>query len=261
MSKHHLWQGQWLDDQCFAMKLESLASWLNAELSLRPSTPAVLAAAAALSGKLQAKAPIFQALRQTLQHDYQIPEADAEDLLAELAEAISRPSLERKLTSELGSVRPQQVVRKDYQDHLFEAWAPLGFVVHISPQNSPTSGVLSLLEGLLSGNINLLKTGRGEGLFAQEWVKALGDCDPSGDVQRRCIVAKVSSRQSDWLGRIFGVADAVAAWGGEEAIQAIRAQVATSTRLVEWGHKISFIYIAADCLEQPHLMQQIATAC
>ncbi|HEX4048013.1 MAG TPA: acyl-CoA reductase, partial [Elusimicrobiota bacterium] len=58
--------------------------------------------------------------------------------------------------------------------------------------------------------------------------------------------------------RSFQRADGVAAWGGEEAAREIRKLVPSSARLVEWGHKISFAYLAKDRLADDAVLEAAA---
>ncbi len=179
-------------------------------------------------------------------------------MIAESAAFLERAHLERKLRRELGSTRPFLPARQQYEDSIFEAWAPLGLLVHVAPSNAAAAAPLSVVEGLLSGNVNILKTGRGEGLFPQAFLKGLLDCDPTGELKRFVACAAVPSSDKKRLAAIFSAADGVAAWGGEEAMASIRALAPASARVVEWGHKISFIYLAADRLRDPELLRLAA---
>jgi len=37
--------------------------------------------------------------------------------------------------------------------------------------------------------------------------------------------------------------DAVVVWGGKEAVSALRRMIPPNTKMIEWGHKISFAYV------------------
>jgi phenylacetate-coenzyme A ligase PaaK-like adenylate-forming protein len=149
-----------------------------------------------------------------------------------------------KLKRELGSQTPFVSQRLDFFNSVFEAWAPLGLVVHIAPTNAFTVGVLSVVEGLLTGNLNFLKTSSKDSLFPQVFLAALANEDLSGSIGRFIIAARISSRRSDQLAQIFAQADGVAAWGGEESVAAVKALTPTGARFVDWGPKISFAYVA-----------------
>ena len=77
---------------------------------------------------------------------------------------------------------------------------------------------------------------------------ALGRLDPGGRLRDYVAVARLSSGDTARMGRLFCIADGVSAWGGERAIAAIREAIPSGTRLISWGHKVSFTYLAAECL-------------
>ena len=119
-------------------------------------------------------------------------------------------------------------------------------LVHIAPGNVSSVAPLSVIEGLLAGNINFLKTSSDATLFPQLLLKALVDHDPSGELAPFIYAARISSRESDKLRQLFACADGIAAWGGEAAIAAVREMAPGGCRVVDWGHKISFAYLAAE---------------
>ena len=239
-------------------KIETLSKWIAHGVAENPDAELVISASDRLAGKLSEKGEVYAGLKSSLLDSGAATAEEIDATLSELAKFLNRESLETKLKRELGSLSPFLASRIGYQDSIFESWSPLGFLVHISPQNAFTVGPLSILEGLLSGNVNFLKTGGMESLFPQKFVEALIQCDPTHKLKERVIVARISSKKKDLLTRIFAQADGISAWGGEESVQSVRAMAPASTRIVEWGHKISFIYVAKTSLEQPKLLERIA---
>jgi phenylacetate-coenzyme A ligase PaaK-like adenylate-forming protein len=258
--KPHLWEGEWLSDLELEKKLARLSDWAAAGAAEPLDTGALLAAADAYARKLGAKRGNYAALARALRAG-RTPAREIAAVIAEAAAFLERGHLEAKLRRELGSTRPFLPVRRQYEDSIFEAWAPLGLLVHVAPSNSAAVAPLSVIEGLLSGNVNVLKTGRGDGLFPQLFLKGLLDCDSSGTLKRFVACAAVPSRDKARLNALFSAADGIAAWGGEEAMASIRALAPSSARVVEWGHKISFIYLAADRLRDPELLRLAAKEC
>lgn len=58
---------------------------------------------------------------------------------------------------------------------------------------------------------------------------------------RPCIDAPSSDLAA--MGRLAALADGVVVWGGDEAVKAIRSLIKPQTRLIEWGHRLSFGYV------------------
>lgn len=253
----HFWQGEWINDQELNERLKGLSS-LSA-LAQPLSTELVLHAADELSKALKnASSEVYQGLSKTLLESQAIGFSELSSAFAEISDALSKETLEKKLKRELGSKRPFQIQRITYEEQLFEAWSPLGLLIHISPQNSFATGPMSVLEGLLSGNVNFLKTGRDESLFPQLFLEALCKCDPSGKLSQYVIAAKISSKDTDRLTQIFSAADGIAAWGGEDSIGSIRKMAPPHVRIVEWGHRISYIYVAFPFDKDPETLERIA---
>ena len=249
--KNHLWQGDWIDDAELAERLSHIAEWAAGAAARALDTGALLTASEALAQSIKKKQGPYRELAKALG-------ADGETALVEIAAFLERSNLEQKLKCELGSVKPFLPMRTRYDDQVFEAWAPLGLLAHIAPSNAPSVAPLSVLEGLLSGNVNILKISASDGEFPQLFLKALLDHDATGELKHFVIAARFSSSKKEWMQQILGVADGIAAWGGEEAVASIRGLANPAARLIEWGHKISLIYATRSKAADPAFLEQAA---
>ena len=261
MLDRHLWQGEWIDDAQLEARLAEFSEWAASAARESLDTRVLLDAAQVYADQLRARGGGYAALKQCLVDAGTGTAAEVEALLAESAEFLDRENLETKLRRELGSTSPFLPARAGYSDSIFEAWAPLGLLVHVSPSNAPAAAPLSVIEGLLSGNVNFLKTSGSESWFPQLFLDGLNRCDASGSLRRFVVAARIPSRRKDWLERVFSAADGIAAWGGEEALREIRRLAPSSARVVEWGHKISFVYLAKDRLEDAAVLEAAAREC
>jgi phenylacetate-coenzyme A ligase PaaK-like adenylate-forming protein/acyl-CoA reductase-like NAD-dependent aldehyde dehydrogenase len=257
MTTQHLWGGAWIGDRELDARLGRLDAFAAAGAARPLDTGVLLAAADSYARLLKAKKGNYAALASALRAG-RTPAADIEPTILEAASFLERPHLEAKLRRELGSTRPFLPTRIRFDDSLFESWAPLGLLVHVAPSNSTAVAPLSVVEGLLAGNVNVLKTGRGDSSFSQAFLKGLLDQDPSGELARFVACLSISSREAVRLGKLFAAADGIAAWGGEEAMASIRRSAPSSARVVEWGHKISFVYLAADRLHDSEILKAAA---
>lgn len=263
MTAQHLWRGEWLDAggaDALRRKLETLPAALAPDLSQRPSLQVLLAAADALQRKLKTSSPA-EPVRRELQVELQatgLSASEAEEVLRDIAEVLERSALEAKLLRELGSLDPFAPRRVKDETPVFEAWAPLGVLVHVAASNAPAVAPLSVLEGLLAGNINLLKTGSKNGLFPQKFLKALLAEAPGGALDRFVYVFEIPSAEKDLIALLLREADGIAAWGGDEATGAIRAMAPAGARVIEWGHRISFAYVSSGSLDNAEALDAIA---
>ncbi|HWH89560.1 MAG TPA: aldehyde dehydrogenase family protein [Pseudomonas sp.] len=145
---------------------------------------------------------------------------------------------QRELGSDADSLR-----RFDYRHARFEAWRPLGLVVHITPANAPLLAFCAVVESLLAGNINWLRPSRSDQGLTARLLCALVACDESGQMAGYVAVIPAGTEQ---IGQLCKQANGVAAWGGDAALQAIRQQLAPGCRWIDWGHRISFVYLTPE---------------
>lgn len=256
--RHHLWQGEWIDDEQVTARLAGLPGLVSSVLAEPLGVDVVVAACDRLAHQLADTGhPVRCRLSACLIEAGTAPEAAA-TAFDVLVHFLGRESLERKLRSELGSVRPDRLVRAEPRETNFETWAPVGMIAHIAPGNAPTVGALTVVEGLLAGNVNVVKVPGHDSLFTHELLAALAACDPTGLIEQYVVVLRFSSGNTRWLQLMCQAADAVAAWGGESAVAGVAEHVPAGCRLVEWGHKISFSYLTEASWNDPRTLKALA---
>ncbi|MDT0464417.1 acyl-CoA reductase [Streptomyces gibsoniae] len=249
----HLWQGEFVDDAEAARRLAALPELAGRVLARALPTDVVLGACAAVSSELADPA---SALHTRLAAHLPADEAGA--ALAELASALTRNALERKLRRELGGLRPERLTRPDARETVYESWAPVGLLVHIAPGNAATVAPLSVVEGLLAGNLNILKTSSADTALALDLLAALGAADTTGLIAERVVALRFPSSRREWLRTLCGQADAIAVWGGEDAVAAVSDLAPPGCRIVEWGHRISFAYLTREAAADAGTLDALA---
>ncbi|AOJ10555.1 acyl-CoA reductase [Burkholderia mayonis] len=158
---------------------------------------------------------------------------------AGLAAFCRREALQAKLERELGE-SPFSLRRPDYREAHFEAWRPLGLVVHVTPSNAALLPFMAVLEGLLAGNVNWLRpSGSDRGLSARLLAELLQH-DADGQLAAHIAVLPTASEA---LPLLMADADGVSAWGGDAALAAIRGRLPAGCRWIDWGNRISFAYL------------------
>jgi hypothetical protein len=102
--------------------------------------------------------------------------------------------------------------------------------------------VFSVIEGLLTENVNILKLPGGGDELSIRVIMELITIEPR--IAEKVFVFDVSSNDIAAMGRLADAADAIVVWGGDAAVHAVRQMAKPDTRVIEWGHKISFAYIS-----------------
>lgn len=243
--KRHFWFGEWLDDAGLDEALGGLEARLARTLCRPFPFDELLAACETLAGRLTPGDEIRERLAELACET--TPREDVAGLMEGISKALSRGALLERMRSELGCSRPGVLSRK-YPGRQFESWAPLGCVVHVMPSNVFTVAALGLVEGLLPGNVNVVKVSARDSAFGARFAEALCALDASGRLKEFVAVTHVASKDPSRLRGLFAHADAISAWGGEKAIAAVRQSAPQGARVVSWGHKVSFGYVAAECL-------------
>ncbi len=159
-------------------------------------------------------------------------EAAFADYFRQYRDLLSRKTLEDKLAAELGP-EPGPEKRR----------APLGVLLHVASGTMAVLPAYSVLEGLLTGNINILKMPHNDETSIY-LLQLLTEIEPQ--LSDYIYAFDLSSADVRSLRKLERVADAIVVWGSDEAVTAIRKLASANTKIIEWGHKISFAYLSGD---------------
>lgn len=208
--------------------------------------------------KLKERGAFYHSLLSDLKARPDINDNEIEQSMKSLVDFLSVDNLRLKLTRELGSEFPFELKRINFRENHFESWFPLGVLVHVTPNNSPLLGVLGLIEGLLSGNVNFLKLARRDSSFAAIFYKELCSLDTTNIFKEYIYIGKVSSSDKTYLSDFLSVADVISVWGNEESIKSLKELAPGRARIVEWGHKISFAYVSKSTSHDEEVFKKLA---
>ena len=122
---------------------------------------------------------------------------------------------------------------------------PLGAILHIAAGNADILPAYSVIEGLLAGNVNILKLPMGDQGLSVMLLRELTDIEPA--LTDYIYVFDVPSADTARIKRLASLCGGIAVWGGDAAVRAVRTLADPDTRIIEWGHKLSFAYAEPDC--------------
>lgn len=138
-----------------------------------------------------------------------------------------------------------KVIRKRY---------PLGVLLHIAAGNVDVLPAYSVVEGLLSGNVNILKLPMGDSGLSVRLLYELITIEPL--LSDYIYVFDVPSTETETLKRLADLSDGIVVWGGDAAVKAARKLADVNTKIISWGHKLSFAYAEPDAGDEQ--LQQLA---
>lgn len=166
----------------------------------------------------------------------------AENLRGQIAQAmelLKRENLEYKLRVELGLGTGGPAEQKStIRTHVL----PLGTLFHIAAGNMDGLPVYSVLEGLLTGNVNILKLPQADGGLSVEILLELLQIEPG--LAPYIHVFDTPSEDIAAMRKMADLSDGIVVWGGDEAVRAVRRLANPGVKLIEWGHRLGFAYLS-----------------
>lgn len=185
--------------------------------------------------------------------EFGIPDVLGRSYVAEARAMFFSKALHRRMLTELGDGYNQSPTYVQASEGIMvkQQLLPLGVLLHVATGNADGLPAFSVLEGLLTGNINILKLPSAEGGVSIRLLQELIQIEPS--LSEYIYVFDYSSKDITNINRLVDVADAVVLWGGIEAVSGFRAMLPPNVKLIEWGHKVSFAYVTKDCMEDERL--------
>ena len=154
------------------------------------------------------------------------------------ARYFSKEGLTKKVEVELGDLAKGELPLDEDNIRYYE---PLGVLFHIAAGNVDLLPSYSVIEGLLVGNINILKLPSGDNGLSVFLLKELIKEEPT--LRDFIYVFDVPSTEIETIKKLSSFADATIVWGGDEAQKAARTFVDLRSSIIAWGHKISFTYL------------------
>jgi len=156
---------------------------------------------------------------------------------------LSRENVLFKMQTELGGV-PQDYVTEPPKGlpKIRVITAPLGVIFHVAAGNADGLPAYSLVEGLLCGNVNILKLPQADNGLALKIIFRLIELEPT--LADYIYVFDTPSTDVIAMQKMASFADGICVWGGDAAVGAVRKLAPSGAKLIEWGHKLSFCYLS-----------------
>jgi hypothetical protein len=202
MNKKHLWQGTWLSDKEMYYKLDNLSQFTLPAVSKQFPLEYLLDKMQQFHELLKEKGKVYESFIQKAMLIHSSDRKKTEAMLNSMIEFISKKNLEQKLFKELGSINPFAIKRPSMKEDHFEGWLPLGVLVHIAPTNVFAVPVMCIIEGILSGNINILKTSSTQHQLPQLFFEAFLSLDTKELLKPYIIILEFSSKEKELYSKL-----------------------------------------------------------
>lgn len=168
----------------------------------------------------------------------------------ELGRLLDRSQLQVKLRYELGrsSVLDGWTWRQGYDGYIRAV--PLGVVTHVSPGNVFLGAADSLVHGLLTKNVNLVKVSRGDPLFPLLFARSLKEADRDGRIARSFAVFTLPDEREQIQVILRNRSDGIVIWGGADAITSWSRGAGSGVRVIPYGPRFSCALVSEQYLEE-----------
>ncbi len=182
-----------------------------------------------------------------------IDKSMSKSYINEMLHLFSKDSLLHRIKVELGDTSDNPVTFNPphKESAVISQILPLGVLLHVAAGNADGLPAFSVLEGLLTGNINILKLPEAEGGVSVHLLLELIKAEPL--LADYIYVFDYSSKDIEHIEKLVSITDAVVVWGGKEAVSALRKLIPPNIKLIEWGHKVSFAYVTKQGISQNSL--------
>ena len=124
---------------------------------------------------------------------------------------------------------------------------PLGILFHIAVGNVNGFPFYSVLEGMIAGNVNILKLPYMDNGLTVRLFHEMVQEEPI--LAPYVCVLDIPFTKLAEMKPLAEMADGIVVWGGDETVRAMRNMADPSTEIMNWGHKISFAYVTPDMFE------------
>lgn len=117
---------------------------------------------------------------------------------------------------------------------------PLGIILHVAPGNVFVSAVDSLIHGMITKNINILKLSKSDPIFPLLFAESLKEVDNYGILSSAFAIVDFKGGNKLIEREFKKRCNGIIVWGGEETVLAYRKELPVTTKLIEYGPKYSF---------------------
>ncbi len=167
--------------------------------------------------------------------------------LSSLSEILKTKALKQKIETEFQAFPRTEGFKFKNENKTALRWHPLGKVLHVLSGNVFLVAAGSIVEGLITGNVTILKMSSEETHFSPIFIESLREAERElgyEDVVSQSIIPiSYSSNQIDVIESLKSQVEGILVWGGEDAVKAYRNNLSPHTRLILFGPKLSLAFI------------------
>ena len=166
-----------------------------------------------------------------------------EEGIKTLCSLMSRSGLTVRLNTDLGDKNylNDWVYNRDFKGYIKAI--PHGVIAHVSAGNVFVGGVDSLIQGILTKNVNIMKMATADPIFPVLFAKSLKDFDDTRILHKAMALVNWKGGSEDIENILKRECDAIVVYGGSDTVYSYRKNQGLHCKLIEYGPKYSFIVV------------------
>lgn len=173
--------------------------------------------------------------------------------LSLVPDLLNRSSLEHRLKAEFGDVKILDSFTKTPHFSGLVKATPLGIILHVTAGNIFLSSIDSLLMGLITKNISLVKVSSQNLFFPLYFARALRKFDTQNILSNKFSILHWKGGDQETESILKSKVNAIVAWGGEEMLSSYKKELPLGIKLLDFGPKVSLQVITVDGLKNKDL--------
>ena len=130
---------------------------------------------------------------------------------------------------------------------------PSGIISHVSAGNVFVGAVDTLVQGLITKNVNILKMSSADPVFPMIFADVLKKVDYKGILSQAFALVPFKGGDKEVEAVVKKESDVLVVYGGEETVKAYREGTGFHTRIIEYGPKYSLSIISASQLSESNM--------
>jgi len=182
--------------------------------------------------------------------------------LAAVQELLRFDNIIKRLNIDLGSASYLDTFTYHNKFDGFIKAIPHGIAVHISAGNVFVGAVDTIVQGIITKNVNILKMSSFDPVFPLLFAELIKECDPDGAVSPYFSLIPFQSGNLEIEKILKQESDLLIVYGGKEAVEAYRNGRGLHTKILEYGPKYSCMIVDPEYLnnfDMKEVTDKIAT--
>lgn len=181
------------------------------------------------------------------EYPYFAPELDLESV-GIISELLDKESLIERLKSDFENLRALDSFQEIPPYRGKKYFSPLGIVLHITASNVFLGAIDSIVMGILTKNINVVKLSKDNIAIPVLFYQSLCEAMPFFSEMVHLLCWKGGDAQTEHY--LKQEVDAILCWGGEEMVRSYQKDCPLKVKLIEHGPKLSFHLVTKKALEE-----------